>query len=108
MGYKRNLGRNALCVALLFAVEKPSIAAPKEPLIVTPLGEPKLTLIKLRGAEDQDSGLDDAIESFGRAIDQEAAAQEQATKARCLSKRPASASRADRFAWEASCRYTRR
>ena len=107
MGYKRKIGRSALCAAMLLGVAQASAAAPREPLIVTPLGEPKLTLTKLHG-DDQESAVDDAIESVRRAIGQAAAAEQEATQAKCRSTRPTPASAADRYAWAASCRYTRR
>lgn len=108
MGYKRNIGRSAWCAAILLGMAEPSAAAPREPLIVTPLGEPKLTLTKLHGADDRESALDDAIESVRRAIGQAAATDQEATQTKCRSTRPNPASAADRFAWAASCRYTRR
>ena len=108
MEYKRNMGASALCTAMLLVIAAPCAAAPREPLIVTPLGEPKLTLTKLGGADDQESALDEAVANLARAMGQAAAADQQATQARCRSTRPPPASAADRYAWAATCRYTRR
>jgi hypothetical protein len=92
---------------MLLACAAPCAAAPAEPLIVTPLGEPKLTLTKVRSGDDPESGVDDAVESFGRVIGQARLAEQQAIEAKCRSTRPAPDSAADRFAWAANCQYIR-
>jgi|SRR3954470_8686523 hypothetical protein len=107
MGYKRNIGRDVFAVALLLGTAEPAVAQPREPLIVTALGEPKLTLTKIRSGDDPESAVDDAIENFGRVIGQARLAEQQAIEAKCRSTRPAPDSATDRFAWAANCRYSR-
>jgi hypothetical protein len=101
---------------MLVVLAGPAAAAPGEPLIVTPLGnpdpglvaapEPQLMLTKLHSGDDRDSAVEEAIERFGRAIGQASRADQQAIEARCRSSQ-ASASSADRFAWAATCQYVR-
>lgn len=116
MGYKRDIFRSALGVAMLMGVAEPSVSAPREPLIVTPLKspdpglvaapEPQLRLTNLYSGDDRDAATDDAIQSFGRAIGQAARADQQAIEARCRSNQSATGS-ADRLAWAATCQYSR-
>lgn len=101
---------------MLAGIAEPSTGAPPEPLIVTPLGspdpglvaahEPQLKLTKLHSGDDQESAIDEAIQSFGRAIGQAALDDRQAVEARCRSNQ-AAGSTTDRFAWAATCRYSR-
>src|SRR4051812_40928068 len=117
MGYKRNIRRGALCTAMLLGIAHLSPAAAGEPLIVTLLPEPdpglvavpdpKLKLTILRGAEEEQSVLDDAVENFGRAVGEAVLAQQQAIEARCRSAQHLKSNAVDRFAWAANCRYSR-
>lgn len=101
---------------MLLGIAGPSAAAPVEPLIVTPLGnpdpglvaapEPQLKLTKLRAGDDSSSAIEDAIESFGRVIGQATLADQQVIEERCRSSQ-ARARSADRFAWAANCQYSR-
>lgn len=115
MGCRRNIVRSALCAAIFIVLAGPAAAAPGEPLIVTPLGnpdpglvaapEPQLQLTKLHSGDDRDLAVEQAIESFGRAIGQASRADQQAIEARCRSQ--ARARSADRFDWAATCQYVR-
>jgi hypothetical protein len=116
MGFERKMGRAALGLVLLLDAAS-AAAAPPEPLIVTQLAdpdpnyvpphEPKLNTIRASDQLDQGSSLDQSMQEFGRAIGQAAMLQQQAIEARCRSGAPSGSSTADRFAWEASCRYQR-
>lgn len=109
--------RILLCGAML-AAAGPVAGASREPLIVTPIhepdlgivaaGEPRLQLTVLRGTDDQQSAIDEAIESFGRAIGQAARADQQAMEAKCRSSQAAAISAAERLAWATNCGYRRR
>jgi hypothetical protein len=55
---------------------------------------------------DQSSG--DPMDDFTRAIGDALQSEQQTTKARCASAVPPKDRPADRMAWEASCRYSRR
>lgn len=101
---------------MLIGLAGPSVAAPGERLIVTPLGnpdpepvaapEPQLKLTKLHSGDERDVAIEEAIRSFGSAIGQASRADRQAIEARCRSGQ-ASASSADRLAWAATCQYVR-
>ena len=113
---KRIIAKTALCAAIAMGLQGPSTAAPREPVIVTPLSnpdpglvsapEPQLKVTPLRGGDDGDLAVEEAMQSFGRAIAAAALAERQAIEARCRSNQ-AGASPADRFAWAASCEYSR-
>lgn len=94
----------------------PALAGPAEPLVVERLSDPDPYYVppraERRSAEiadrDATSALDQAMQDFGRAIGQAAMLERQALQSRCGSGAPVSATPADRMAWEASCRYSRR
>jgi hypothetical protein len=97
----------------------PALAAPREPLIVTTLPDPDHYLVTsaaeprhgwLEPGDGSNRGdsIDEAIQAFGRAIGQAAMVDQQRIEARCRSGQPESATPEQRFAWAASCRYTRR
>jgi hypothetical protein len=103
-------------IALLAGTAQPAVAAPGEPLIVTQLPDPDPYYVppaehssgaRKVASGQRDSALDAAMEQFGRAIGQATRLQQQAIDARCRSGVPASAGTSERFAWEASCRYSR-
>lgn len=116
MGFARKFRNVTMCVALLFGGAA-ALAAPPEPLVVTRLADPDPNYVpstserasgkRLRHREARPI-FDAAMQDFGRAIGQAAMLEQQAIEQRCRSGAPADASATDRFAWEASCRYTRR
>jgi hypothetical protein len=113
-GQKMELAAVALlgCAAVPSAAA-PQASAPPEPLVVTTLPDPDPNYVPRddgRGepALEQRHGLDLAIEEFGRAISQAALLQQEAIAAKCRSGAPPEATASERFAWEASCRYSRR
>jgi hypothetical protein len=114
MGVERTI-REFVMVTTLLVGAAPVVAASPEPLIVTPLPEPDLHYVSLSGQERisvqksaEDSQLDDAIESFGRALG-EAQRQQRATiEAACKSVKAPHAVRGDISDWWANCRYNRR
>ena len=91
-----------------------ALAAPAEPLIVTQLADPDPNFVPegphsaWKRSREAMPRLDASMEAFGRAIGQAALVEQQAIEERCRNAAPAAASATDRFAWAASCRYTRR
>ena len=117
MGKLRHFGRSTISASLLLCPLATHAAPAPEPLVVTTLADPDPNYVpppepKSRGkrslpAEPQPA-LDEAMLAFGRAIGQAALAQRQVMQARCSAGAPSDASDAERLAWEASCRYSRR
>ena len=105
MGFKREIGRVALGLAVLAAAAAAE-AAPGEPLIVTRLPENDLQVAVLKDPEA--TSADEEAQQFARVIMQAAAADRQANAARCKSSDPVPSAGAERLAWEANCRYRRR
>ena len=118
MGFERNVALVCAGVASLIGAA-PAVCAPKEPLIVTQLRDPdpyfvpqpadgKEVSAKAPYANDENARIDEAMADFGRAIGQAAMVEQQQIEARCRSGLPETATSEQRFAWAASCRYTRR
>ena len=105
MGFSR-LSRTLLCVGL-FGAAGQAVAAP-EPLIVTKLPDPELTVVAASSGTRRGPVVDTAVLDFSRAIDQQLAIQQQQIEARCRSSEAAAASAGKRWAWAAACRYQRR
>lgn len=91
--------------------------SPKEPLIVTQLADPDPYFgagadprNRTSGANrtsDEDARIDEAMRDFGRAIDSATSVEQQQLEAKCREGEPDKATREQRFAWAASCRYNR-
>ena len=102
--------------ALLVAAP-PAMAAPKEPLVVTQMADPDPNFVSIglegaRGSEAiadaaANSRIEQAMQTFGRAIGQAAMIQQQQIEAKCRQGAPESVTPEQRFAWAASCRYSR-
>jgi hypothetical protein len=118
MGFKRIAVWACASIASTIGAT-PALAASKEPLIVTTLPdpdhylltsavEPRQGWLKAGDGNNEGDGIDKAIQAFGRAIGQAAMVDQQQVEARCRSGQPESATPEQRFAWAASCRYTRR
>ena len=116
MGFGRNLARGAFGAAtLLLAVQ--ASAVPLEPLVVTRLADPDPDFAmrqpgsKNGSAHSAESAandrVEDAMQTFGRAISQAAMIEQQRLEARCRTGAPVNATREQLFAYEASCRYSR-
>lgn len=117
MGLKRIITRVAPCIALLLGAAPMAEAAPAEPLVVTELADPDPNYVpppteqhsgKRSASNDAAPVLDAAMQDFGRAIGQAALLQRQSIQAKCNSSAPIPAGGAERWAWEANCRYERR
>lgn len=78
---------------------------PDQGLVTAP--QPKLEVSYLANADEDGSAVDRAIEKFGRALGDAALAQQQATEARCRSVASTTRSTTERYAWAATCRYSR-
>ena len=111
----RAIGTIGAAAALVGAVQ-PLLAAPAEPLVVTKMTDPDPYFVppppERRGRApvraEETPTLTEAMEQFGRAIGQAAMIQQQNMEARCRSMASGSMSDAERLAWAASCRYSRR
>ena len=116
MGFRRNLARGALSAATLLLTVAAS-AAPVEPLVVTRLADPDPDFaVRQPGSKNGSAqsaetaaqdGVEDAMQTFGRAIGQAAMIEQQQIEARCRTGAPINATREQLFAYEASCRYSR-
>jgi hypothetical protein len=106
MGFKREIGRTALCLALL-ACTVVAHSKPAEPLVITPLGEPELQVVAMDGSSETAS-LDERITAFSKLIGQATTADARALRAKCRLAARASGSASARMAWETSCGYLRR
>ena len=115
MGFGRTVATSAFCAVVLLSAVRAS-AGPPEPLIVTKLADPDPYYIA--GAEPDpgksaasevaaDSKIEQAMQSFGRAIGEAAILQQQQIEALCKAGEPTHAKPEQRFAYEASCRYSR-
>jgi hypothetical protein len=116
MGYGFEVTRVALGAAALLIIAAPAAAEPREPLIVTRLPDPDPNYVasvepkgETRGANETDanSRVEEAMESFGRAIGEAELVEQQQIDALCKAGAPVNATREQLFAYEASCRYSR-
>lgn len=115
MGIERTVG-HGIVSALVLLIAAPVSAAPREPLVVTKMAdpdpyfvapaEPKHGRAQAQDA-DADSKIEDAMETFGRALGQAEMVRQQQIEARCSAGAPADATREQLFAYEAACRYSR-
>jgi hypothetical protein len=116
MRFDRNIVRAAMALMLLLGGSV-ACAAPPEPLIVTRLPDPDPNYIapppdpqgsdrRTDDADDSQS-IDQAMQTFGRAMGQATLLVREKAAARCQDRIPADASAEQRYAWEASCRYQR-
>ena len=116
MGFGRNLARGALSAALLLLAAHAS-ATPLEPLVVTRLADPDPNFaVRETGSKNgsaqsaeaaADGRVEDAMQTFGRAIGQAAMIEQQQIEARCRTGAPVNATREQLFAYEARCSYSR-
>ena len=106
MGFKREIGRAAMGLALLTGAAGGKAAPQGEPLVVTRLPEAELRVEPLSDPEAQLA--DEDVRRFAKAINQAALAEQQAFAAKCRSSDPVPEAGAARLMWEANCRYRRR
>lgn len=115
MGFERNIARAVFSAAVLVLAAS-AAAAPREPLVVTKLADPDPNYIPLAESKhakadaaqaDANSRIEDAMQTFGRAIGQAAMVEQQQIEARCSAGAPSNATREQLFAYEAACRYSR-
>ena len=117
MGFKRKI---AAAVAAGFIIGlSPAAAAPSvEPLVITKLpdpeqalvttGEPALKVVRTGASADEQPSFDQAMQSFGRAVDRAIRLEQQAMKAACKASTPPKPGSAEVYAWGARCSYDRR
>ena len=114
------LNRNialALLAGMLVLTSPAQLCAAPEPLVITRLADPDPNYVppaylssgKERAGHDAeaDAKIDEAMQNFGRVLGQAAIVEQQQILALCRSGTSASASLQQRFAYEASCRYSR-
>jgi hypothetical protein len=92
-------------------------AAPREPLVVTKMTDPDPGFVpppvdasaadRTAAKADQDAKFEQAMQDVGRAIGQAVVIEHQQMQSRCTDGAPADATAEQRFAWAASCRYSR-
>lgn len=96
----------------------PAHAGPKEPLVVTQMSDPDPYFVpsapepgqgrKGSAGEAYDNArVEEAMQTFGRAIGQAAMIEQQQIEAKCRQGVPVGATPEQRFTWAASCRYSR-
>ena len=119
MGFKRNIAA-ALAAALIVGVSPAAAAAAPsvEPLVITKLpdpeqalvttGEPALKVVRTGAGADEQPSFDQAMQSFGRAVDRAIRLEQQAMKAACKASTPPKPGSAEVYAWGARCSYDRR
>lgn len=117
MGFGRKIIGTVVCAALsLYASQ--AIAAPREPLVVTKMTDPDPSFVpppadhsaadRAAAKADEDAKLQQAMQDVGRVVGQAAMIQQQQIQSRCSTAAPAPEAPAEqRFAWAASCRYSR-
>ena len=116
MGFTRKIIGQGACAALSLCAAH-AIAAPGEPLVVTKMTDPDPGFVPLpadhsaadRSAAraDEDAKLEQAMQDVGRVVGQAAMIEQQQIESRCRTGLAADATAEQRFAWAASCRYTR-
>lgn len=117
MGFRRNIIGQAVCAALSLCAA-PAIAAPGEPLVVTKMTDPDPGFVpppadysaadRAAAKADEDAKLEQAMQDVGRVVGQAVMIEHQQTESRCSTPAPTDATAEQRFAWAASCRYSRR
>ena len=116
MGFKPNIICGALSAALSLGTSQ-AIAAPHEPLVVTKMTDPDPGFVpppvdhsaadRAAIKADDDANLEQAMQDIGRVVGQAAMIEQQQIQSRCSTAAPADATAEQRFAWAASCRYSR-
>jgi len=104
MGFKYVTRLSIISIALSASAAGAG-ADPAEPLTVTRLGDPEAGLQRSIGSANV-SGVS-AEDDFAQALTNSVRRQQQSTNLRCRSANKGFATVADRWAWEASCRYRR-
>jgi hypothetical protein len=107
VGFKRNIRRSALAVALILAASGAD-AAPAGPRLVAARPDPNLVLLTAQAEESGEQPLDQATERFRLAIVDALQSDQRAVEEACRSRPATDASSSTRFAWEARCLYRRR
>ena len=117
MGFERKAIRAMLSAVLLSSAAAAGAATVKEPLIVTRLADPDhgiesrvestLQIVRTRADVDKPDSLDQAMDSFGRAIGQAITLEQQAIQSACNSAERPKPGTAAAYDWRARCSYQR-
>ena len=109
MGFKRKAIPAAMSAALALTAAGAGAAQAPEPLVITRLPERELIVTKAGSpASDQAPSIEDAMESFGRAIGQAIRVEQQAVQSACRTSELPKAGTPRAYDWRARCSYIRR
>jgi hypothetical protein len=107
MGFKRIIAPMLLGVASLSATMPAFGASSGDQLYLVPPSQTATVQFASPYPATQDP-LDQAISNFGKVLGQASLADQQKIKDFCATGAPANATLQERYAWAASCRYSRR
>lgn len=117
MGFKRRIAA-AVAAGFIVGASQAGAVPSAEPLVVTKLPEPEQALVTTREpalkvvrtgvSADEQPSFDQAMQSFGRAVDRAIQIEQQAMKAACKASAPPKPGSAEVYAWGARCSYDRR
>jgi len=117
MGVKRKIAA-AVAAASIIGGSQAAAAPSAEPLVITKLPDPEQALVRTAdpipkvvqagASTDEQPSFDQAMRSFGLAVDRAIRVEQQAMKAACRASTPPKAGSAEVYAWGARCSYDRR
>ena len=109
MGFKRKVIPAAMSAALAMMPAVAQAAQPPEPLVITRVPERELIVTNAGSAvSDQRPSIDDAMESFGRAIGQAIRVEQQVLQSACRATELPKPGTPQAYDWHARCSYIRR
>jgi hypothetical protein len=106
VGVERKLALVAIGVALLSVAANAS-ARSEGSLVLAPASGPQPYFVPPTNVAES-TGSEDAMQDFRRAISEAAFLQQRQTAVRCGAGQPQGGTPEQRFAWAATCRYSRR
>lgn len=117
MGFERKVFRAAFSAVLMLSPATLAAAPAPEPLIITKNADPdsgfvaapeaNLTVVRTRAGGSDAPTLEEAMETFGRAVGQAIRVEQQAMEAACRSTPRPKAGSSEVYAWQSRCNYNR-